>query len=57
MKPKQNKFMIHDTQNEIIQILANQITRYITANIPNNYVMNTQVYRAKNSYLFAYVGW
>ena len=56
MKPKQNKFMSHDTQNEIIQILANQITRYITANIPNNYVMNTPVYRAKNSYLFAYVG-
>ena len=36
MKRKQNKFMSHDNQNEIIQIMANQITRDITANIGNN---------------------
>ena len=36
MKRKQNKFMSHDIQNEIIQTMANQITRNITANIRNN---------------------
>ena len=35
MKRKQNKFMSHDIQNEIIQIMVNQITRDITANRNN----------------------
>ena len=33
MKRKQNKFISHDVQNEIIQSMANQITRDIIANI------------------------
>ena len=37
MKRKQNKFISHDVQNEIIQSMANQITRDITANIRNNF--------------------
>ena len=37
MKRKQNKFMSHDIKNEIIQTMANQITRDITANIRNNF--------------------
>ena len=37
MKRKQNKFMSHDIQNEIIQIMVNQITRDITANRNNFY--------------------
>ena len=37
MKRKQNKFMSHDIQNEIIQTMANQINRDITANIRNNF--------------------
>ena len=37
MKRKQNKFMSHDFQNEIIQIIAYQITREITANIRKNF--------------------
>ena len=37
MKRKQNKFISQDVQNEIIQTMANQITRDITANIRNNF--------------------
>ena len=37
MKQNQNKFMVYDIQNEIIQVMANQITRDITTNICNNY--------------------
>ena len=37
MKRKQNKFMSHDIHNEIIQTMANQITRDITGNIWNNF--------------------
>ena len=37
IKRKQNKLMSHDIQNEIFQIMANQITRDITANIWNNF--------------------
>ena len=36
MKPKQNKFMSHDIQNDLIQTMVNQITRDITA-IRNNF--------------------
>ena len=59
MKRKQNKFMSHDIQNEIIQTMENQMTRYITANIWNNfYSIICAEYRdisKKNSYRFAYV--
>ena len=37
MKQKQNKFMSHNIQKEIIQTMANQITRDITANIRYNF--------------------
>ena len=37
MEQKQNKFTSHNIQNEIIQIMAKQITRDITANIKNNF--------------------
>ena len=37
MKRKQNKFISQDVQNEIIQTMANQITRDITANIRSNF--------------------
>ena len=37
MKRKQNKFMIHNIQNKIIQTMANQLTRDITANIRDNF--------------------
>ena len=37
MKRKQNKFMNYDIQNKIIEIMANQITRDITANIRNDF--------------------
>ena len=38
MKGKQSKFMNHDIQNKIIQIMANQIKRDIVANIWNNFL-------------------
>ena len=37
MKRKQNKFISQDIHNEIIQIIANQITCDIAANIRNNF--------------------
>ena len=60
IKQKQNKFMRHDIQNEIIQNMANQITRDITGNIRNKfYSIICDEYTDisnKNSSRFAYVG-
>ena len=61
MKRKQNKFMSHHIQNEIIRTMVNQITRDKTANIPGTtsiqlHVTSTETYQTKNSYRFAHVG-
>ena len=58
---EQQKFISRNIQNEIIQIMANQITGDITANIRNNFYSircdeYTDISTKEKLYRFAYVG-
>ena len=49
--------MSHNTQNEIIQIMANQIIRYITANILNNFYSIISVIKNSKKQLSFCIRW